>query len=653
MNETTIPDRGTGQPEPPSVRRLVSDVGRDLWRALVPLVIFEAGFKAVMFLAGVIGAGWVVAPLIARTGRSAVTNTEIARFLLSPTGLVYLVLIAISLMLATMLEHVGVIAIAAAQLRGRGITVSGTLADLGAVFFRLLTFGLRSLMTLAFLSAPFVVMGGLAYLALLSRQDINYYLSDRPPQWYAALGIGGLLLATLAAIQARAYVELIFVMPILLFGEHRGRAAIDRSRTLAGGARVRIGSILLGWQAAGTLSSVAIVWAFGRACALLLAPAESRPIVLVPLVAGLLAAQALLVATLSFLLVAVHCLLILRLYFERGGTLNAWSASAPWPIATRAMRIVEAAGPRFRRFLRLRVAIAVSMLVFVVYLGIGVPDRLVSDVPIVVVAHRGCERLAPENTLSAFRKAIEIGADFAELDVQETTDGVIVVYHDRDLMRLAGDPRRIADLTFAEAREIDLGRRFPEFAGERIPTLAEVIALARGKIKLQIELKYYGKDRGLAAKVAEMIRREGFEAECEVTSLDYDGLMAAKRHNPRLSTVALVTYAVGDPNRLDVEGLSVNTRVLTDRLIRAVRGRGKLLYAWTVDDPVTMVRLIERGVGGLVTNAPEEAIRIRRERSTLGIAQRRILAARYLLGLEAPPEAGDATETEPEAEISP
>lgn len=654
MNKTTMQDPEAGGADPPSVRRLARDVGRDLWRALVPLVVFEAAFKGAVFLVGVIGAGWVIAPLIASTGRSAVTNTEIARFLLSPAGLLYLVLIALSLMLATLIEHVGVIAIAAAQLRGRAVTVSGTLADLTAVFFRLLTFGLRSLATLAFLCAPFVVLGGLAYLALLSRQDINYYLADRPPRWYVALGIGGILLAAPAALVARWYVDLIFVMPILLFGERRGRAAIDGSRALSAGARLRIGTILLGWQAAGTLLSVAIVWGFGRSCAFLLAPAEARPIVLVPLVAGLLALQALLVAALSFLLVAIHCLLVLQLYFERGGTLNAWAASAPWPIASRAMKIVDAAGPRFRRFLHLRVAIAVALLGFVGYLGFSVPGRLVADVPIVVVAHRGCERLAPENTLSAFRKAIEIGADFAELDVQETTDGVVVVYHDRDLMRLAGDPRRIAEMTFAEARKVDLGRRFgPEFVGERIPTLAEVIELARGKIKLQIELKYYGKDRGLAAKVAELIRREGFEAECEVTSLNADGLMAAKRHNPRLAVVALVTYAVGDPGRLDVEGLSVNTKVLTDRLIRAVRRRGKRLYAWTVDDPGTMVRLIERGVGGLVTNAPEEAIRIRRERSTLSYAQRRILAARYLLGLESPPESEDKSEAEPEAETSP
>jgi len=114
--------------------------------------------------------------------------------------------------------------------------------------------------------------------------------------------------------------------------------------------------------------------------------------------------------------------------------------------------------------------------------------------------------------------------------------------------------------------------------------------------------------------------------------------MRAKRANPRLKVVALVTYALGDPGRLDVDRLSVNTEVLTDRLIRAARRRNKLLYAWTVDDPRAMVRLIERGVGALVTNAPDVLIRIRREREELTDVERRLLAARYLLGLESADE---------------
>src|SRR5262249_6116190 len=162
------------------------------WR---PLVAFEVAFKTAVVALGALGAGWIVGPLIASTGHAAVTNTEIARFLVAPAGIAYLVLIALALMLATLIEHVGVIAIAATPLRGRAVTVREPLAALAAVSLRLFTFGINSLATLAFLCAPFAVVGGLAYLALLSRHDINYYLSNRPPNFYAAAAIGGVLLA--------------------------------------------------------------------------------------------------------------------------------------------------------------------------------------------------------------------------------------------------------------------------------------------------------------------------------------------------------------------------------------------------------------------------------------------------------------------------
>jgi glycerophosphoryl diester phosphodiesterase len=468
----------------------------------------------------------------------------------------------------------------------------------------------------------------LAYLVLLSRHDINYYLSNRPPSFYAAAAIGGVLLAGLAARLAALYVDLVLVMPILLLEDSRGRKAMQESRERIRGARLRIGLTLLGWQLAGSILGVALVWGFNRCCGLLLESAEARRIVLVPLVTTLLAGQALLVSATSFFAVAVHCLFILRFYLERGGR--------PQPLpASWVERVGRGIDPARWRVLRLRTIMVIGLLGFVGYLGWSVPSRLVARVPIVAVAHRGYARRAPENTLSAFQAAIDIGADFAELDVQETSDGVIVVLHDRDLLRMAGDPRRISDITFAEARRLDLGRKAgPEFAGERIPTLAEVIALARGKIRLQIELKYYGKDSGLARKVAELIRREEFEGQCEVTSLLADGLRKAREANPRLKVVALVTYALGHPERLEVDGLSVNTEVLSDRLIRSAHRRGKSLYAWTVDDPRAMVRLIERGVGGLVTNAPDLVIRVRREREELGDVERRLLAARYLLGLE-------------------
>lgn len=633
MSATTEESTSEGYPAA-SLRLLARDVWRDFRGAFQPLVAFEVVFKGAAVGLGAIGTGWIMGPLVASTGHAAVTNTEIARFLLSPAGAAYLVLVALSLMLATLLEHVGVIAIAAAHLRGRGLGVRETLAVLAAVMVRLCTFSLRSLLALVFLSAPFAALGGLAYLGLLSRHDINYYLAHRPPSFYAAAAIGGVLMAGLAAGLAVLYVNLVLVMPILLFEDRHGREAMRESRERIRGARLRAGAILLGWQLAGSLLGVAAVWGFNRTCGHLLPTAEARRIVLVPLVTAMLAGQAAVVSAASFLLVAVHCLLILRIYRERGGRPRPIPLPASGP-ASWIERVGRGIDPSRLRILRLRTLAILGVLGFVLYMGWSVPGRLGTRVPIVVVAHRGYAHRAPENTLSAFRAAIEVGADFSELDVQETSDGEVVVLHDRDLMRMAGDPRRISDITFAEARKLDLGRKAgPEFAGERIPTLAEVIALARGKIRLQIELKYYGKDQGLAKKVAELIRREDFEGQCEVTSLDERGLMLAKRANPRLKVVALVTYALGDPGRLDVDGLSVNTEVLTDRLIRAVHRREKRLYAWTVDDPRAMIRLAERGVGGMVTNAPDVLIRIRQEREELTDVERRLLAARYLLGLE-------------------
>jgi glycerophosphoryl diester phosphodiesterase len=292
--------------------------------------------------------------------------------------------------------------------------------------------------------------------------------------------------------------------------------------------------------------------------------------------------------------------------------------------------------PLWRRAVRLKIAALAAAPILITAGGFVVAAKLKVDDPIFVVAHRGFARGVPENSLSAFRKAIEIGADMIELDVQETRDGVIVVLHDRDLMRLARDPRAIADLTYAEARKIRLGGepRTARDEGDHVPTLSEAIALARGKIKLQIELKYYGKDRGLAQKVAALIKHEAFENECEISSLDYEALMRAKRANPQMSVVALVTYALGNPGKLEADCLSVNTKVLSDRLIRAVRSQGKTLYAWTVDDPRAMVRLIERGVGRLVTNNPDLLIQIRDDRARMTDIERRVLAARYLLGLE-------------------
>ena len=112
--------------------------------------------------------------------------------------------------------------------------------------------------------------------------------------------------------------------------------------------------------------------------------------------------------------------------------------------------------------------------------GFFLVDSVRMDDDVLVIAHRGASGRAPENTLAALAAAIEDGADLLEIDVQETIDGEVVVIHDSDFMKIAGDPRKVWDVTYEETRTIDIGSWFgPEFSAQRLPTLEEVLELAK------------------------------------------------------------------------------------------------------------------------------------------------------------------------------
>ena len=255
-----------------------------------------------------------------------------------------------------------------------------------------------------------------------------------------------------------------------------------------------------------------------------------------------------------------------------------------------------------------------------------------------VTAHRGSSARAPENTLSAVRQAITDGADFAEIDVQTTADGELVVIHDADLMRMAGDSRRLRDLTLSQAKELDVGRKFKtEFAGEKIPTLAEVIDLSRGRIQLNIELKYNWPDPSLAGKVIELLRREAFLADCIITSLDTAALAEAQRLAPELKVGQIVTASVGNVTGLPGQILSMNQRAATRQFIQQARAAGKEVHVWTLNDKGDMLLMIERGAHNLITDYPDVAVRLLRQRAKLSDAEKLALSLRALFGKEKPP----------------
>jgi glycerophosphoryl diester phosphodiesterase len=244
--------------------------------------------------------------------------------------------------------------------------------------------------------------------------------------------------------------------------------------------------------------------------------------------------------------------------------------------------------------------------------------------PTTVTAHRGGHSQAPENTLAAIREAIAVGAQCAEIDVQISQDGILVVTHDSDFSRMGGVAKKVWDLKYEEIRAIPLGAKAAaEFRNEPAPTFDEVLALAQNRIALNIELKYYGDHQPrLAERVVEAVRARGMTNQVVVQCLEYEPLMEVRRLASDIPIGYLMSVNAIHPERLKVDFLSVELSRATGAFVQAAHRRGQGVHVWTVDDPADMDRMIAVGADSLITDEPAEALVRVRDYARLAPAER-------------------------------
>ena len=224
-----------------------------------------------------------------------------------------------------------------------------------------------------------------------------------------------------------------------------------------------------------------------------------------------------------------------------------------------------------------------------------------------VMAHRGLSADAPENTLYAFSDAISVGADFIELDVQQTRDGVLVVMHDSNLKRTTGVNKNIWDVDYADIQNLDAGSWFdPAYANARIPTLEETLQFVDKRAKLNIEIKptKHGSDT-LEQDVAELITRYQYTDACYVTSFSYGSLKKVKEANPEIRTGYLMSVAYGQFYSLKyADAFSLNKVFVTSQVVNAAHQQGKQIFAWTVNSMSEVRSLCNLHVDSIITDDP-------------------------------------------------
>ncbi|MFS0782060.1 glycerophosphodiester phosphodiesterase family protein [Bacillus sp. 1P06AnD] len=223
-----------------------------------------------------------------------------------------------------------------------------------------------------------------------------------------------------------------------------------------------------------------------------------------------------------------------------------------------------------------------------------------------ITAHRAGAALAPENTLAALNQAIEAKATMAEIDVQQTKDGKLIVMHDSDFKRVAKVPKKVWTVSAEEAQTFEVGSSFSKkFKGEKIPLLEEMIKEADGRIKLMIELKMNGHDKQLVKRVLQVIQKNNFTDQCIVASMDARLLQQVKTMDPTIKTAYITAVAYGNLHLMkNVDVFSIEASFVNSDLVASLQSTGKEVFVWTVNEKDAINRTITMPVNGLITDNP-------------------------------------------------
>jgi len=582
--------------------------------------------------------GFVIfAPLLGLLGRlllklsdkPALADQDIAWFLLSPPGIVALVLLTALLITIAGFQQAAFMTLGAGKGQGVHLGTVNALRFTAAYARFIFSFALRLVVRVLLLTLPFLAIAGAIAWLLLTDYDINYYLNEQPPIfWVAAISIGLLLLAMLALL-VHKLIGWSLALPLVLFAGVSPAQSFAESERITRWRRRQILSVLGLWALLAVLLGIVLLGIIQQLGAWIVPPFFDSIVWLVPVLGGFVAlwvfgnflVTAFTSGSLAYLLVGC--------YEEFG----------PGAATPDMHALTQRDAARGWRLTKSRLALLmIGGIICAVLLGHWLQQGIRIQDTVTVVAHRGAAGAAPENTLAAVRRALEDGTDWVEIDVQETVDGEVVVMHDSDFMKLAGNPLKVWDGTLAQVQDIDIGSWFgPAFSAERVPTLAAVLEEVRGKARLVIELKYYGHDQQLEQRVVDIVEQAGMVDEIAIMSLKYEGIQKIRKLRPDWNIGLLSAKSIGNLANLDVDFLAVNTGMATPGFVRRAQEQDKQVFVWTINDRVSMFRMFSLGINGIITDEPAIAREVLEERVDMSTAERLLVHTAVLFGRPVPP----------------
>jgi glycerophosphoryl diester phosphodiesterase len=560
--------------------------------------------------------------LLRLSGNAAIADQDIAFFLLSPYGLFAFIIFAGLFIGIVVYEQAAMLRIAFGQSRDEQVRVADALQFTAVRIHSLFLFSAHLVVRLLIVVLPFVAVAAFIAFRTMTDYDINYYLAERPPDFMRAAVLIIIVLAAGAAVLTRALIGWSLALPLVLFARMTPGKSFSASTRAVSGHRPPVLASCMLWAMSAIALGVLLLGAI-RMVGGVVVPHVAEDLSTLAVVLGILAA--LLAAGNLFVTAATsgHFAALITVILGRLAP-SAGDLPALTPAGVDRGSLITPG--RIVVLLSVAAAVAVGASTWIV-------NDIKTDDDVLIVAHRGAAGRAPENTIAAVQAALDDQADWVEIDVQESADGDVIVVHDSDFMKLSGNPVKVWDVTREQLAEIDVGSWFAsEFADERVPTLHDVLEVSRDNARVVIELKYYGHDEQLEQRVAEIVEAAGMSDRIAIMSLKYDAVLKMKQLRPEWTVGLLSATAVGDLSRLDADFLAVSMNMVSRGFVRRAHQAGTQVFAWTVNDPVSMSRMVSRGVDGIITDEPAMARKVLAERAELTTTERLLLLATTLFG---------------------
>lgn len=575
---------------------LIIDTYKNFTFNIKPLIYFELTYRLISTFLFIPINMFIINRFMGQIGVNNITNKDFLKFGLTINGIIYITMLVIVSFIAIFIEMGVLTYISSKSYKKEKATLMEAILNSIKIVPQTLGFSMIFIVLVAGVIGPLTGIG--LYSSLIKKLSIPSFITI---ELFKTTG-GTIFYIAFMILIVILFLRWVLSIPAVIIEDNKLKTAIKNSIKIYKGSKFKIFGYVVAWIIITSIATGILLFLYIMLGEYIIELLGSESII-----SGIFMVFYILIFYIAYIIAS---LISIPLFISF--TVELYYKYRNYEVSERKFNSIDIyKNNKFiilihsKKKITKRVIVGI-FIVTVTLIGVNTIFFRVVGKETLVTAHRGSTMNAPENSISSIKQAIFEEADYAEIDVMTTKDNVVVLFHDLTLKRINKSNLAIKDMTFEETQKVDNGSYFSEkFAGEKIPTLEEVLKLAKGKIKLNIELKPMQENEKLAEEVVNLVKKYDMENEVVITSLNYDILQETKNLTNKISVGYILMAGVGDLTKLNVDFLSVEKSVLKSKLVYAMHALNKEVHVWTINDIDEIEEVISLGADNIITDDVE------------------------------------------------